>query len=109
MGSVITSVAMALFGQMFWENGEKTAQNTEENRSTQSKLPRFLTQILDGEVALLVVHLDGLSVGAADAVADGVTAHDDVLVLGRRPTHHDAVDQRADVERAGLVRDAGFW
>lgn len=68
----------------------------------------LLTQVLDGEVALLVVHLDGLSVGAADAVADGVAAHHDVLVLGGRPAHHDAVDQRADVQGAGLVRHAGL-
>lgn len=65
-----------------------------------------LTQVLDGVVPLLVVHLDGLSVGAADAVADGITSHHDVLVLRRRPAHHDAVDQRADVKRAGLVRHA---
>lgn len=67
------------------------------------------TEVLDAVVALLVVHLDGLGVGAADAVADGVAAHHDVLVLWRRPAHHDAVDQRADVEGAGDVRDAGLW
>lgn len=69
---------------------------------------RAPTEVLDGVVALLVVHLDGLRVGAPDAVADAVAAHHDVLVLRRRPAHHDAADQRADVERAGLVRDAGL-
>lgn len=68
----------------------------------------FLTQVLDGVVALLVVHLDGLGMRAANTVADGVAADHDVLVLGRRPTHHDAVDQRAHVQGAGLVRHAGF-
>lgn len=68
----------------------------------------LLTQVLDGVVALLVVDLDGLGVRAADAVADGVAADHDVLVLGGRPAHHDAVDQRPDVQRAGLVRHAGF-
>lgn len=68
----------------------------------------FLTQVLDGVVALLVVHLDGLGVRAADTVADGVAADHDVLVLGGRPAHYNAVDQRADVEGAGLVRNAGF-
>lgn len=67
------------------------------------------TEVLDGVVALLVVHFDGLGVGTADAVADGVAAHHDVLVLRRRPAHHDAVDQRAHVQRAGLVGHAGFW
>lgn len=67
------------------------------------------TEVLDGVVALLVVHLDGPSVRTADAVADGVAAHHDVLVLRRRPAHHDAVDQRPDMEGAGLVRHARFW
>ena len=62
-----------------------------------------LTEVLDSVVALLVRHFDGLSMGTADAIADGVTTHHDVLVLWRRPAHHDAVDQRPDVERAGLV------
>lgn len=62
-----------------------------------------LTEVLDSVVALLVVHFDGLSVGTADAIADGVTTHYNVLVLRRRPADHDTVDQRADVERAGLV------
>lgn len=62
-----------------------------------------LTEVLNGVVALLVVHFDGLSVGTADTIADGVTAHHDVLVLRRRPAHHDAVDKRPDMERAGLV------
>lgn len=66
------------------------------------------TEVLDGVVALLVVHFDGLGVRTADAVADGVAAHHDVLVLWRRPAHHDAVDQRAHVQRAGLVGHAGF-
>lgn len=68
-----------------------------------------LTQVLDGVVALLVVHFDGLSVGTADAVPDGITTHHDVLVLWWRPAHHNAVDQGADMERAGLVWDTGFW
>lgn len=68
-----------------------------------------LTQVLDGVVALLVVHFDGLSVGTADAVPDGITTHHDVLVLWWRPAHHDAVDQGADMERAGLVWDTGLW
>lgn len=68
-----------------------------------------LTEVLDGVVALLVVNFDGLSVGATDAVADGVTTHHDVLVLRRRPAHHDAVDQWADVERARLVWYTRFW
>ena len=68
-----------------------------------------LTEVLDGVVALLVVNFDGLSVGTADAIADGVTTHHDVLVLWRRPAHHDAVDQWADVERAGLVWYTRFW
>lgn len=65
-----------------------------------------LTEVLDGVVALLVVHFDGLCVGTADAVANSVTAYHDVLVLRRRPAHHDAVDQRPDVQRARLVRHA---
>lgn len=67
-----------------------------------------LTEVLDSEVALLVVHLDGLRMWTADAVADRVTAHHNVLVLRRRPAHHDAVDQRPDVQRARLVRNAGL-
>lgn len=67
-----------------------------------------LTEVLDSEVALLVVHLDGLRVWTADAVANGVTAHHNVLVLRRRPAHHDAVDQRSDVQRARLVRNTGL-
>lgn len=55
-----------------------------------------------------MVHFDGLSVGTSDAVADGVAPHHDVLVLWWRPAHYNAVDQRADVERAGLVRYTGF-
>lgn len=73
------------------------------------KEPSFLlTEVFDGVVALLVVHFNGLGVGAADAVADAVATHHDVLVLRRRPAHHDAVDQRADMERAGLVRYPRF-
>lgn len=64
------------------------------------------TEVLDGVVALLVVHFDGLGMRAADAIADGVAPHHDVLVLWRRPAHHDAVDQRPHVQRAGLVRNA---
>lgn len=66
----------------------------------QSPFPA-LTQVLNGVVSLLVVHLDGLGVGAADAVADGVAPDHHVLVLGRGPAHHDAGDQRANVQRAG--------
>lgn len=69
----------------------------------------FLTEVLDGVVALLVVHFDGLSVGTADAIADGVATYHNVLALWGGPAHYDAVDQRADVEGAGLVRYAGFW
>lgn len=65
-----------------------------------------LTEVLDCVVALLVVDFDGLSVGTADAVADGVAAHHDVLVLRWRPAHHDAVDEGPDMQRAGLIRDA---
>lgn len=79
----------------------------EKRRKVQQYL--FLTEVLDGVVALLVVHFDGLSVGTANAVANGVTTYHDVLVLRRCPAHYDAVDQRADVEGAGLVRNAGFW
>lgn len=68
-----------------------------------------LTEVLDSEVALLVVHFDGLRVWTADAVANRVTAHHNVLVLRRRPAHHDAVDQRPDVQRARLVRNTGLW
>lgn len=81
---------------------------TENAKVIVSSWSLLLTQVLDGEVALLVVHLDGLGVRAADAVADGVATDHDVLVLGGRPAHHDAVDQRADVQGAGLVRHAGF-
>lgn len=69
----------------------------------------FPTEVLDGVIALLVVHFDGLRMRTADAISDGVAAHHDVLVLRRRPAHHDTVDQGAHVQRAGLVRDAGFW
>lgn len=67
-----------------------------------------LTEVLDSEVALLVVHFDGLRVWTADAVANRVTTHHNVLVLRRRPAHHDAVDQRPDVQRARLVRNTGL-
>ncbi len=76
--------------------GNKTCTNTEQQRFV-------LTEVLDGVIALLVVHFDGLSMGTSDAIADGVTAHHNILVLWRRPAHHDAVDQWPDVERAGLV------
>lgn len=69
----------------------------------------FLTEVLDGVVALLVVHFDSLSMGTADAVADGVATYHNVLALRGRPAHYDAVDQRADMEGAGLVRYSGFW
>lgn len=46
---------------------------------------------------------------AADAITDAVAAHHDVLVLRRRPAHHNAVDQWAHVQRTGLVGNAGFW
>lgn len=68
-----------------------------------------LTKVFDSVVALLVVHFDGLSMWTADAIADGVTTHHDVLVLWWRPAHHDAVHQRADMERAGLVWYPRFW
>lgn len=68
-----------------------------------AKNKKPLTEVLDSVVALLVVHFDGLSVWTADAIADGVTTHHNVLVLRRRPADHDAVDQRADMERARLV------
>lgn len=61
------------------------------------------TEVLDSVVALLVVHFDGLSMGTADAIADGVTTHHNVLILWRRPAHHDTADQWADMERTGLV------
>lgn len=67
-----------------------------------------LTEVLDSVVALLVVHFDGLGMGTTDAIADGVAPHHNVLVLWWRPAHHDAVDQRPDVERAGLVGYTGF-
>lgn len=78
------------------------------NVHQRSSGPFVLTEVLDGVVALLVVHFDGLGVRTADAVADGVAAHHDVLVLRRRPADHDAVDQRPDVEGAGLVWHSGF-
>lgn len=67
------------------------------------------TEVLDGVIALLVVHFDGLGMGTADAITDGVAPHHDVLVLRRSPAHHDAVDQGAHVQRTGLVWDARFW
>lgn len=78
-------------------------KKTVKHAPTQIEQWFVLTKVLDGVVALLVVHFDGLSMGTADTVADGVTAHHNVLVLRRRPAHHDAVDQWPDVERAGLV------
>lgn len=90
-----------------WWISERSNQDISKIERT--ALLFLLTEVLDGVIALLVVHLDGLSVRAADAVPDGVTAHHDVLVLRRRPAHHDAVDQRAHVERAGLVRHTGLW
>lgn len=77
--------------------------------NTEWKAELVLTEVLDSVVALLVVHFDGLSVGTADAIADGVTTHHNVLVLWRRPADHDTVDQRADMERAGLVWYSWFW
>lgn len=68
----------------------------------------MLTEVLDGVVALLVVHFDGLRMWTSDAVADAVPAHNDVLVLGGRPAHHDTVDQWTDVQGAGLVRNSGL-
>lgn len=62
-----------------------------------------LTKVLYGVIALLVVHFDGLSMRTANAIANGITTHHNVLVLWWRPAHHDAVDQGADMERAGLV------
>lgn len=69
----------------------------------------FPTQVLDGVIALLVVHFDGLRMRTADAVTDAVAAHHDVLVVRRRPAHHNAVDQWAHVQGAGLVGDTGLW
>lgn len=80
-----------------------------EAAASQTQTAVFPTEVLDGVVALLVVHFDGLRMRAADAITDGVATHHDVLVLWRRPAHHDAVDQRAHVQRAGLVGHAGFW
>lgn len=65
----------------------------------------FPTQVLDGVIALLVVHFDGLRMRTADAITNGVAAHHNVLVLRRRPAHHDAVDQWAHMQRTGLVGD----
>lgn len=91
----------------------RTAANRRKQRdkhvSIQNEQWFVLTEVLDSVVALLVVHFDGLSMGTADAIADRVTAHHNVLVLWRRPAHHDAVDQWPDVERAGLVWYTGFW
>lgn len=80
-----------------------------EASGSQIKPAVFPTQVLDGVIALLVVHFDGLRMRTADAIADAVAAHHDVLVLRRRPAHHDAVDQWAHVQRTGLVGNAGFW
>lgn len=79
-----------------------------EASGSQIKPAVFPTQVLDGVIALLVVHFDGLRMRTADAIADAVAAHHDVLVLRRRPAHHDAVDQWAHVQRTGLVGNAGF-
>lgn len=63
-----------------------------------------LTQALDAVVTLLVVHFDGLGVGASDAIANDVAAHDDVLVFRGCPADHDAVDQRPHLQGAWNVR-----
>lgn len=78
-------------------------------RCHRSNQPCFPTEVLDGVIALLVVHLDGLRMRTADAITDAIAAHHDVLVLRRRPAHHNAVDQWAHVQRTGLVGDAGLW
>lgn len=94
-----------------WWNQDLSERATTGNFRKRRKVQRylFLTEVLDGVVALLVVHFDGLSVGTADAVADCVATYHNVLALRGRPAHYDAVNQRADVEGAGLVRYAGFW
>ncbi len=69
----------------------------------------FLTQVLDGVVALLAVHSHGLGVWAAHSVADDVAAHEDVGVERRRPAHDDAVGQRTHVQRARLVGNLSFY
>lgn len=62
-----------------------------------------LTQVLDGVISLLAVDADRLGVGTSHAVADDVTSDQDVGAERRRPGHDDAVGQRPDVQRAGLV------
>ena len=67
------------------------------------------TEVINAVIALLVVQFDCLGVGATDAVADGVAAHHNVLVLWGGPAHHNAVDQRPHMQRAGDVRHLGLW
>lgn len=86
------------------KNKTQALQCFHEHVAEQTEQWFVLTEVLDGVVALLVVHFDGLSMRTADAIADGVAAHHNVLVLWRRPAHHDAVDQWPDMERARHVR-----
>lgn len=72
-------------------------------------LPGTHTQIVDGVIALFIVHFDGLGVRAANTVTNGITSDHNVLVLWRRPAYHDAGDQWADVKRTRHFWDTSFW
>lgn len=88
---------------------------TQEKVTTRETPPQLLpalgtrTEILDGVVALFIVHLDGLGVGAANAVPDGIASDHNVLVLRWRPAHDDASYEGADMKRAGHLGNTGFW
>lgn len=62
-----------------------------------------LTQVFNGVVSLLAVHPDCLGIGASHSVSDDVTTDKNVGAEGWSPGHDDAVGQRPDVQRAGLV------
>jgi hypothetical protein len=67
------------------------------------------TQILNGVIALLVVHFDGLGVRAANAITNGIASDHNVLILWRSPAHYNAGDKRADVKGARHFRNTSFW
>lgn len=67
------------------------------------------TEIFNGIIALFIVHLDGLGVRAADAIADGITSDHNVLILRGCPAHDNASDQGTDMKRAWHIWDTSFW